>query len=113
MTLRSESRAERELSDALHYYRRVGGAALAADFLADVDDALAKVAADPTSHASHPAAADPAVRRCPVGSRWPYDVLFKALPAEVLIVHLWHHSRDPAGIDHAPLLPAPPATETR
>ena len=92
------SRAEREFHEALDFYTRTRGAAAATRFMDDFDAAVARIAADPASLPLFLAAADPELRRCRVGARWPYDVLFKSEPGEAVVHHVWHHHRDPAGI---------------
>ena len=61
-----------------------------------VEAASARVLADPTSFAPHPAA--PHLRRCPVGDGFPHDLLFRLDAVGVRVVAVWHPSRNPADL---------------
>ena len=89
------SRANHEFADAIHYYAGRAGAATAARFDQAVETAERRIAADPTSlplvlpHGS--------LRTCRV-ERFPYDLIFRVEPSEVVNQHVWHHHRDPANL---------------
>jgi hypothetical protein len=60
-----------------------------------LQDAFASILRDPESfprHEQYPGRLD--IRRCPL-KRFPYDVIFLNRPAELRVIAVGHHQRDP------------------
>jgi plasmid stabilization system protein ParE len=82
--------AQGELDDAAAWYegRRAG---LGDDFLAEVQQVLDTIANQPERYPI----ADGDVRQAPV-SRFPYCVYYRVKPDRVVVIAVFHTSRDPA-----------------
>jgi plasmid stabilization system protein ParE len=83
-----EAKAEFDAAADWYEQQRPG---LGVDFVARVRDVLDRVAANPRLHA----VVYQDVRKAVV-SRFPYVVLYREEPGEVLVVAVFHTSRDPA-----------------
>ena len=89
LPLRLLPEAKAEFDDAADWYedQQTG---LGVDFVARVRDVLRRIAAQPRLHA----AVYQDVRKAVV-SRFPYIVLYREEPAEVVVISVFHTSRDP------------------
>jgi plasmid stabilization system protein ParE len=83
-----EARAEFD-NDADRYERQQAG--LGVDFVAKVGDVLRRIAANPRLHA----VVYQDVRKAVV-KRFPYVVLYHEEPGEVIVIAVFHTSRDPS-----------------
>ena len=82
--------ARAEFDDAADWYEQKQ-AGLGVDFVAKVREVFDRIAANPALHAKvyHD------VRKAVV-ARFPYLVLYREEPGEVLVISVFHTSRDPA-----------------
>jgi hypothetical protein len=82
-------RADADALAARRFYAR-GGAALVGRFLADLDDAVARVAANPRAWSPH----FHGTRVCQF-RLFPFSLVYVEEPAGVLVVAVAHHRRRP------------------
>ena len=83
-----EAKAEFDAAADWYEQKRPG---LGADFVARVGEALARIAVNPRLH--HKVYHD--VRKAVV-KKFPYVVIYQEEPAEVLVISVFHTSRNPA-----------------
>ena len=96
MRLLVRSEAKQDVVEAANWYdeRRVG---LGDRFVGEYIDALAKIEAAPLTFGRlETVPGVPNLRRCPLES-FPYIVIFRALPTELVVFVVVHTSRD-AGV---------------
>ena len=82
-------RAVADARAARRFYAR-GGAALVARFMAELDDAIARVGANPQAWPPH----THGTRVCPF-RHFPFDLVYVEEPARVLVVAVAHNRRRP------------------
>lgn len=81
---------QRDIRSALDYYEAEGGPKLADRFFSEVQGALDKIAANPTSHHF----SDGGLRRGSLDA-FPYHFLYEAEPETIWIAVLRHDQRHP------------------
>lgn len=89
LPVRFPPEAQAEFDDAVDWYR-VRGTDLARDFVARIRAVVTRVAANPKMHA----VVHSDVRKAVVG-RFPYIVLDREEAGELIVVSVFHTSRDP------------------
>ena len=82
--------AQREYDDATAWYDS-GQPGLGARFVTAVERVLADIGDQPDRH---PVAEDD-VREAAVPTPWPYTVYYRPRPDHVLVISVFHQSRDP------------------
>jgi plasmid stabilization system protein ParE len=82
--------AREEFDEATDWYdqRRAG---LGAEFVENVNQTLHRITTTPLIHAVH----HENVRRAPV-AKFPYSILYRPEPDQILVIGVIHHRRNPA-----------------
>ena len=94
LPLRIADEADAELTEAVRWYE-MHRAGLGADFLAAVDEAMARIEENTRTGARVPGVEDQAIRRVFV-RRFPYNVVYMELAGRLHVLAVAHDRRRPA-----------------
>ena len=91
LPVRFRAAAQAEFDEAIDWYAR-GGAGLGTSFAQAVQDRLDEISQSPRRYP----VIDHDVREAPVGG-FPYCIYYRARSGSIVVVAVYHQSRDPAG----------------